>query len=95
MTLVLFLKDCPQRARGGEKVVVVRDRHELAERVQKSTVRGGPQQLCIQALEVMLTDGWVIGRLDKKVPRLTVQAADEESIFVHWNRDDTADREAG
>ena len=45
MTLVLFLKDCPQRARGGEKVVVVRDRHELAERVQKSTVRGGPQQL--------------------------------------------------
>lgn len=53
---------------------------------------GGPQQLCIQALEVMLTDGWVIGRLDKKVPRLTVKAADEESIFVHWNRDE--DREA-
>ena len=47
----------------------------------------GPQQLCIQALEVMLTDGWVVGHLDKKVPRLTVKPADEESIFVHWNRD--------
>ena len=45
VTLVLFLKDCPQRARGGEEVVVVRDRLELAERVQKPAVRGAPQQL--------------------------------------------------
>ena len=54
----------------------------------------GPQQLCIQALEVMITDGWVIGRLDKKVPRLTVKPADEESIFVHWNRDDAPQADA-
>ncbi len=47
----------------------------------------GPQQLCVQALEAMITDGWVIGRLDRKVPRITVKSGDEESIFVHWNRD--------
>ena len=55
----------------------------------------GPQQLCVQALESMITDGWVIGRLDKKVPRLTVKAADEESIFVHWNRDASPESKAG
>ena len=54
----------------------------------------GPQQLCFQALEVKITDGWVIGRLDKKVPRLTVKPADEESIFVHWNRDDAPQADA-
>ncbi len=39
----------------------------------------------------MLTDGWVIGRVDKKVPRITVKTADEESISVHWNRDQSPD----
>ncbi len=54
----------------------------------------GPQQLCIQALEVMLLDGWVVGRLDRKVPRLTVKSADEESIYVHWNRDEAPEMSA-
>lgn len=47
-----------------------------------------PQQQCMQALEVLLTDNWVTGRLDKKVPRLTAQSSDEESLYVHWNRDE-------
>ena len=54
----------------------------------------GPQQLCIQALEVMLLDGWVVGRLDRNVPRLTVKSADEESIYVHWNRDEAPEASA-
>jgi hypothetical protein len=51
-----------------------------------------PQQLCMQALEVLLTDRWMIGRLDKESPRLTVQSSDEETPFVHWNRDEFPER---
>ncbi|MCP4834877.1 MAG: NAD(P)/FAD-dependent oxidoreductase [Phycisphaera sp.] len=47
-----------------------------------------PQQQCMQALEVLLTDSWVSGRLDKKLPRLTVQSSDQETLYVHWNRDE-------
>lgn len=52
-----------------------------------------PQQQCIQALETLITDNWVMGRVDKKVPRITVKASDEESLYVHWNRDDARDRQ--
>ena len=53
-----------------------------------------PQQLCMQALEILLTDSWVTGRLDKKVPRLTVKSSDEETLFVHWNRDECPEERA-
>lgn len=48
---------------------------------------GNPTQLCLQALEVMLLDGWVRGRVDRKVPRIKIQPADEETLYIHWNRD--------
>ena len=37
---------------------------------------------------MLLTDSWVSGRLDKKLPRLTAQSSDEETLYVHWNRDE-------
>ena len=55
----------------------------------------GPQQQCMQALETMLTDHWVVGRLDRKVPRIRVEASDQESLYIHWNRDEIPEARAG
>lgn len=41
---------------------------------------------CLQVLEVMVNDGWVIGRLDPNKPRLTLESPREGSI-IHTNRD--------
>jgi flavin-dependent dehydrogenase len=42
-------------------------------------------QHAVQCLEVMLTDGWVIGKLDKKKARLSLDTP-EEGGLIHWQR---------
>ena len=43
----------------------------------------------LQCLEVMVNEGWVTGKLDKKKPRLTLTTPNEGHI-VHPNRDSAA-----
>lgn len=41
----------------------------------------------LQALETMISEGWVVGRLDPNRPRIELDTPDEGSI-IHRNRDD-------
>lgn len=45
----------------------------------------------LQALEVMLAEGWVVGKLDPRKPRITLTTP-AESRYIHANRDALPDR---
>ena len=76
---------------------------EIVETIERSMPYGGPRRPTAFQLDRAIYDDIllrhaekvdvrVVGRLDRKVARPTVKSAEEESIHVHWNRDEARRR---